>query len=72
MRLALLTFMFGAAVSESGVFKLPDQMLGLWTNGIPEFTILGPAIGNLSFGVSQAPNGDYLFQDIIPVDNAVK
>ena len=50
------------------VFELPEEMLGLWINGIPTYSILGPRIGNFSFGVTRAENGDYLLQDQLVLD----
>jgi hypothetical protein len=55
--------------SHAAEFVLGQDFLGLWS-GTPEFTIVGSGSDLMTFGVSQGPNGDYLFQDSIVVDHS--
>ncbi|KAK3240311.1 hypothetical protein CYMTET_49842 [Cymbomonas tetramitiformis] len=43
-------------------FELPDAFEGKW-RGIPAWNILGPWSVNLTFDISKAENGDYLFEN---------
>jgi hypothetical protein len=52
-------------------FVLPTSFLGLWKGG-PEYNIIGPfAPNSFEFGISQAPNGDYLFEDNLLYDDVM-
>lgn len=57
-----------SVTARDTTFRLPDEFLGLW-NGAPSFSVFGPFIPNsYTFGISMAPNGDYLLQNNILYD----
>lgn len=63
----LASLCFPCVHSQAESFVLPPAFEGLW-QGVPEFNIMGPWSNSLTFAITKASNGDYVFQDMIDYD----